>query len=285
MRGKFFVYIFAGALTSSVNMQPSAALAAPTKIGRFTCALTLSVLAGCNSYVLIGRPQNMDLVTTASPGGWTGFASGIRVDPLKNSSLVEVRQVAREFINTYPEGFVDRYVDRICFGDRCYRSGKGQADVGGFFTPMQSTTLYINHSKMDFDRSTLHHEFAHLLEHQQGSREFKEVWTRNSSYTNLSYNDYLKSPGAHEENSDRLYREGFVSTYAQRNFDEDFAETVEAMFAGLIPWDRLDSFPLLKQKVRLVIFFYKTLDPSLNEEFFRAKSPESKSLWRQIFGS
>ena len=285
MRGKVLGYILSvGVVFGSVCLHFSA-YAEPTKWGRFSCALTLSVLTGCSSsYMMLGKPQNVDLVTTINPGGLPELVTGMRVDPLKDSSLAEVRQVTREFISTYPDGFVDRYVDRICFGDRCYEPGEGHADVGGFFAPMQSTTLYINHSKMDFDRSTLHHEFAHLLEHRRGSGDFETRWAKYSEYTNLSYQEYMKSPRAGEENSDRLYREGFVSTYARRNFDEDFAETVEAMFAGTIPWDRLDSFTLLKHKVRLTIYFYESLDPSLNEEFFRSRVP-SKSLWQWIFGS
>lgn len=68
-----------------------------------------------------------------------------------------------------------------------------------------------------------------------------------------------------------LHEQGFLNEYAKSTMENDFNGIAAMLFRGESSlWETAEKFPRIRAKLELSIRFYQTLDPSLNESYFRS---------------
>lgn len=237
------------------------------------CTKVFAVISLCASGVLTAC--NSDLGGTRVEGS-VGSAAirsvhresapnspwGAKVTPLAEKDATTQTKIIQIEVAKYPEGFISKHLKNIFICEDCIVMGDR---AGGFFSPLYPKDIMIANSARDsFDHLVFHHEFAHLLWHKFGSKEFEKAWTEanGSEYLGREWRDLQLSE------SHRLAA-GFSSTYAYKNFHEDFAETAQWLWSdprGLFKTAKNNE--RLMKKVALILWFYESLDSRLTPAYF-----------------
>ena len=122
---------------------------------------------------------------------------------------------------------------------------------------------------------TFHHEYSSILYRNYPSFIDEEAW-KEVNITGFDYNDPENGVGAIRNNESSqdldtaLCKKGFLTQYSLSGIENDintFAQNIFSPSAGF--WKIVDQYPRIKNKVKLLIDFYKKIDPLFTNEYFK----------------
>ena len=201
------------------------------------------------------------------PGYWLDPPVNAFCTELPDSLHDKNLEILREELQKYPPKLL-RKIKRVFVFDSLRFYGK---NFGG--TYYKHIIYYTDRgfSKMDIIRM-IHHEFSSILLNRYRKkfdrRSWKDCLPDNFQYKSRGI-DALMTPDADLNYNDSLNALGFLNKYAVYHFEEDFNSFAQHLWARDKEfWERLEQYPLLKEKAMLVISFYKSIAPELDEKFF-----------------
>ena len=122
---------------------------------------------------------------------------------------------------------------------------------------------------------TFHHEYSSILYRNYPSFIDEEAWKK-ANIPGFDYNDPENGVGAIRNNESSqdldttLCKKGFLTQYSLSGIENDintFAQNIFSPSAGF--WKIVDQYPRIKNKVKLLIDFYKKIDPLFTNEYFK----------------
>lgn len=183
---------------------------------------------------------------------------GAQTAPADPKDVRRLLPVVKDVLGQYPADLRDEMLDEVRVVGKLRSKGTpflGRAvpDKDLFELAMRKRT-----SKDGLER-TLHHEIAHLIEHEVSFPEQKWASINGAPYANGSIK--RKSGEARPATeSTGLFRNGFVSRYASKNIHEDFAEFAELAFTRP---DRMRElarkYPRIQEKLKLFTDLYESI--------------------------
>ncbi len=151
----------------------------------------------------------------------------------------------------------------------------------GYGGTNSTNALYITNDGIDngysdsYLEQTFHHEFSSILYRNNPQLLDTAAWKK-ANITGFDYNDPEAGVGAIRNNQSSqdldsvLCEKGFITQYAYSGLENDVNTIAQNLFkpdTGF--WEIVDKYPRIRQKVKLLIAFYKRLDPVFTEDFFR----------------
>jgi hypothetical protein len=228
-----------------------------------------------------GRLHGVELVTRyraeVFPLSWRTSeirASGAEADPAQVRRAVPILE--RE-LGRYAPVVLARHLKRIVLlGDlRFYES----LPYGG--TNSSDTVYLVVRAAREgftdrFIAESLHHELSSILL-RENPRTFDQASWLAANPAGFRYlgngTDAVRMGVAGLRIDRKCMREGFLCEYAKASVEEDFNMVAQTIFCAPASfWADLPNYPLLHSKVLLAIRFYRTLDPRLDEAYFRMQS-------------
>jgi hypothetical protein len=183
---------------------------------------------------------------------------GAQTTPAATKDLKRLLPVVKDVLRQYPAALRDEMLDEVRVVGKLKSNGTpflGRAvpDKDLFEIAMRNRT-----TKEGLQR-TMHHEIAHLIEHEVTFPSLRWAAINGKPYANKSIKRKEgEARPATESNS--LFRDGFVSRYATKNIHEDFAEFAEMAFTRP---DRLRElarkYPRIDEKLKLFTALYESI--------------------------
>lgn len=128
------------------------------------------------------------------------------------------------------------------------------------------TDLYIE--------GTFHAEFSSILIRNHADLLDKEAWQQ-ANPPDFSYLgdgvEAVKQGKARRSYEESLLERGFLTEYGSSTLENDFNGMALRLFTGEAQvWKLADQYPRIKTKLDLALAFYRKLDPSFTEAFFKS---------------
>lgn len=152
----------------------------------------------------------------------------------------------------------------------------------GFGGTNSTDLLYLTNNGISMgytDRyieQTFHHEFSSIL-FRNYSRFFDTIAWKKANDPTFDYNDPESGVGAIRTGRSSqvldtaLARFGFLTEYSMSGLENDLNTLAQNLFSpdkGF--WNIVDKYPRVKTKTRLLISFYRELEPRYTEQYFRS---------------
>jgi hypothetical protein len=200
-----------------------------------------------------------------------GPARNSKIKPIKHRVLLRYPAILKEAFEKYPVYIISNYLKAIYF------SGEIDADgfkYGGTYDPFRKIVYLVDDgTKSNSDAvSTFHHEFSSLLLNSHSF--FINPWTDNNpgnfKYLGDKYDSWktLQKEIDISRESSEDYRKGFMSTYGQTNFENDFNEYSGMIFTYPEKFKKIMSqYPRVRAKFKIWLDFYQKIDPIFTEAY------------------
>jgi hypothetical protein len=127
----------------------------------------------------------------------------------------------------------------------------------------------------EYLEQTFHHEFSSILYRNYPDLLDTVAWKR-ANISGFDYNDPEAGVGAIRNNESSqeldtlLCKKGFLTQYAYSDLENDMNTVAQNLFKpdpGF--WEIVDKYPRIRQKVKLLIAFYKKLNATFTENYLR----------------
>jgi hypothetical protein len=199
------------------------------------------------------------------------------VIPIRFQVLAQYPQILEKALKKYPMDVIEKYLKGIYFA--------GEIDQGGFkyggsYDPFRRIVYLVNKGRQSEDDaiSTFHHEFSSLI--MAHNSFFINPWIeknpKNFIYFGDRYDSWkaLKKDIAISNNGNQEdYKNGFMNTYAQTNFGNDFSEYSAMIFTYPEKFKKImNRYPRVKAKFLVWLNYYHKIDPVFTEEYFLGQS-------------
>lgn len=214
------------------------------------------------------QPTQVPLRLAPPPARSAGTASFRLVDTKEGPAIA--RGVGRD-LWVLPEVLLAEAVSGIFIVDDVAEPG---CDIAGFASGTKGgpSDLVVESRNR---REILYHEFGHALHNRFDSLFPTEEW--NAAVNAGDYfgdsRGFIKLGVSVANYHPSLLEKGFVSSYASATMAEDIAELTEALFSGEVRlWSSIDSAPLLKVKVELMMTFLQRVHPAFTREYLEQLS-------------
>lgn len=240
----------------------------------FLTAVSAQLFAeGKNDTIISGVPIRFDYDLNIFPESWLEEPIDAIGDEIDESEIPRSKHILITALNKYPQVMLNEnlkgvYVlKNMAFYD--VRFGGTNSNEYVYLTNNGVVNGYTN----EYVESTLHHEFSSILYRNHPEYLDRDIWDRISKTGNA---DPDAGVGAIREGNastdiDTAYcRIGFLSQYSQSDFENDLNVLAENLFnpaPGF--WDIVHTYPLIREKTRLLIQFYHSFDPVFTERYFR----------------
>jgi len=199
-----------------------------------------------------------------------GPPKGSKVEPVRHRVLLRYPPLLQKAFNKYPVEVIKKYLNAIYFANEIDVDG---LKVGGTYDPFRRIIYMVDNGGNNNTQSmyVFHHEFSSLL--QKSHSFFVNPWTDN----NPQEFSYL-----YDINKDRLqtynrtsllgaeadYEKGFMNTYGQTDFGNDFSEYSAMIFTYPQKFKKImNKYPRVRGKFKVWLAFYQKIDPIFTEEY------------------
>lgn len=208
-------------------------------------------------------------------------AIGFNLD-LDKEKILTTDTAIRRGLKKYPQRVLEKNLKKLYAVGSIFMYGQeyGGLNIDG--------TVYLPYAPSEYTEGAFHHEFAHVLFKKYGSKDkFDESWMTWSviNPSGFRYGSKFKSKSPEDvvnelrdnpyfrKNSDEtreeLFEQGFVNTYSQMSFQEDFAEISSALFNhGKSFLDTAVRFRRLEVKAEIATEFYGAIHPRFTRDYF-----------------
>lgn len=217
------------------------------------------------------------------PEHWNKPPATTEAESLMESEIERTSGILRKALDKYPDGFLERHLERIYALHALYFDG---AEVGGSNSSTRKSVYITNNGRYKYPEQyieeTFHHELSSILWKKFGKKKFDIHAWRQINPPGFDYSDkYTGGLNTAKEGKSSLKRDvgllqqGFLNEYAQSNIENDFNEFLAKMFLndGTF-WQDIESYERLKAKVDLVMDFYHSIDPRFTLEYFKKVSTQ-----------
>lgn len=202
----------------------------------------------------------------------TGPQKNSIVKPIELRVLVKYPGLLQNAFEKYPVKVIKEYLRAICFAKEINENG---FKYGGSYDIFRRIIYLANDGTQENDYSidAFHHEFSSLLLNrhgfllnpwvQQNPKNFKYLYDTYGNFKNLQRYMEIKVNGTEED-----YKKGFMSTYGQTNFENDFNEYSRFVFNHPQKFKKImNQYPRVRGKFLLFLEFYHKIDPIFTEEY------------------
>ena len=217
------------------------------------------------------------------PEHWNKPPATTEAESLMESEIERTSGILRKALDKYPDGFLERHLERIYALHALYFDG---AEVGGSNSSTRKSVYITNKGGHRYSERYIegaaHHEFSSILWKRFGKKKFDISSWRRINPPGFDYSDkYTGGLNTAKEGKSSLridptlFPEGFLCSYSKSAIVNDFNMLAQTMFDndGTF-WQDIESYERLKAKVDLVMDFYHSIDPRFTLEYFKKVSTQ-----------
>jgi hypothetical protein len=217
------------------------------------------------------------LSSTETTMPFTGPNRNSIVKPINLRILAKYPDLLQHAFEKYPVKVIREYLKAICFAKEINEDGFTYA---GSYDVFRKIIYLANDGSQDNDYSigAFHHEFSSLLLNRRGlllnswidqnPKDFDYLYKTYGNFKNLQNFIEIKVDGSSED-----YKKGFLSTYSQTNFENDFNEYARLIFTHPQKFKKImNQYPRVRGKFLLFLEFYHKIDPIFTEEYLLGKN-------------
>lgn len=236
-------------------------------------SLTAAVTGYSQDTLLCGVRTVFSAEKKMFPSRWTHKKVGARATFLAGTAIPRATAVVSRALSRYPDGFPDRYLDRIYVLQSLQFYGY---PYGGSFTKKTVYLAFDETNPLNTDRyleERFHHEFSSILWIENRKLLDLEKW---SSFNPEGFVygegglDAIRNGTASMETDPGYFPIGFINRYAMTEIEQDINVAAQNLFCGGPEfWRIVDENERIRGKVMLLIGFYQALDPVFTESYFR----------------
>jgi hypothetical protein len=205
-----------------------------------------------------------------SPIGSSGPAKGSEVSPIRHLVLMRYPPLLSLAFEKYPVEVIKRYLSAIYFAGQIDHDG---FRYGGSYDQFRRV-IYLVDSGWQSDDSamrTFHHEFSSLLLSRHSM--LLNPWLANNPEgfeylyrSNANRLEVYKKSSSYGTEAD--YTKGFMNTYGQTSFENDFNEYSAMIFTYPEKFKQIMArHPRVRGKFLVWLKFYQEIDPIFTEEY------------------
>jgi hypothetical protein len=204
-------------------------------------------------------------------GGGGAHAEYCVLEPMHQRVLSRYPQILEEAFAKYPVHVINKYLSAVHFAGILK---DGNLYGSGTFDSTRRIVYLVDHGTKSGQEAmrTFHHEFSSLLLARHGL--FLNPWLEQHPeglrYRSQMYdNDEDVYAGTSLVGTEADYEKGFVNSYGQTNFENDFNEYAAMVFAYPEKFKQImNQYPRVRCKFLVFLDFYQKIDPIFTEEYF-----------------
>jgi hypothetical protein len=212
---------------------------------------------------------------SAFPEEWQSAPTSAASEPIAKSEISRSKSAIAIAISKYPEGLLKLTLKSVYF----FKS-MSFFNVGFGGTNSNDAVYITNDGESNgytdtYLEQTFHHEYSSIL--MRGySRLLDTIAWKKANIQGFDYNDPEAGVGAIRNNESSqsfdtaLCKKGFLTQYAISSLENDINTLAQNLFKPDKDfWIYFDTYPRIRQKVKLLVAFYGKLDKSFTEDYFR----------------
>lgn len=218
-----------------------------------------------------------------NPFASSGPARNSKVTPIRHRVLRRYPRLLQTAFEKYPIEVIKQYLNAIYFADEINHEG---FKYGGSYDQFRRIIYLVDNGRQSDDSAmyTFHHEFSSLLLSRHSM--LLNPWFENNPKDFV----YLYSIGANQleiynstssYGTEADYSKGFMDTYGQTEFENDFNEYSAMIFTYPEKFKRImDQYPRVRGKFLVWLKFYQEIDPIFTEEYLLGAKQNVSTLER-----
>jgi hypothetical protein len=211
-----------------------------------------------------------------NPGIPAGPDPRSKVTPIRHRLLIRFPHILQKAFAKYPVEIIRKYLKGIYFA--------GEIDQGGFkcggsYDPFRHIIYIVNNGRQTDDDliSVFNHEFSSLLIRSRSF--FINPWTdqnpKDFKYLDdvyASWNAMQKAVDISRDGNKQDYEKGFMDTYGETDFENDFNEYAAMIFTYPEKFKKImNQYPRVRAKFLIFIDFCHKIDPIFTEDYLLGK--------------
>lgn len=236
------------------------------KIIMLTTLLCIAFLATAQEEWIQAHVIRYDGQSGIFPPSWLGKKIRVKATPEDTAAFHSDTAALAVAWSKIPESILEKELDHVYLLGSLRFSGQ-------LFTGTNSLRdIYIVGGDMEQTERTFHHEFSSILLRNYGNSTLEFAWKKLSPASLGVSSARAVSKGLYSvELDESLMQKGYLSDYSLSNWENDFNLYAEYLFSGGARfWQLADRFPLVKQKLALIIgFYHDKVWGGFSETFFR----------------
>lgn len=251
-------------------------------------ALLLS-LTGCGLPVVLDDkplaarlselPSDVEIRSEANarsifPGNWLAPHIDARAEPIVPRELERSLPLVQRAMMKYPPELLEDRLDAVYLVGRLSFFGVRAAGTNSLDRVYLAVRSEAEGFTKEFIEASFHHELSSILLRSFADRFPYERWyallPRDFVYLGDGVTA-IRMGRASQQLKEYYLRDGFVSQYATASVEEDFNSIAQNLFLNLPEfWEAFDRHRRVREKVRVVMDFYRAIHPIFTEDFFRS---------------
>jgi hypothetical protein len=192
--------------------------------------------------------------------------------PIDLQILVRYPRLLQDAFEKYPVKVIKKHLTAIHFAKEIEMDG---IDCGASYDLHRKVIFLINDGSQSngYSIGAFHHEFNSILLYQHGF--FMNPWIEKNpegfkylyeTYGELKNLQRYRNVSIHGTTND--YEKGFMNSYGQTNFENDFNEYAAMIFTYPRKFKKImNQYPRVRGKFLLFLEFYHEIDPIFTEEY------------------
>jgi hypothetical protein len=212
---------------------------------------------------------------TKNPHYWSGPPQNSVAEPIRHRVLTRYPAILEDALKKYPVDVIKNYLSAIHFSEELYVNG---IKAGGTFDPLRKILYLVDNGTNSIEDAqyATHHELSSLF--LSGHSFFINPWTDNNpedykylfetKANRIEIYEKVSLKGTKED-----YVKGFVTSYGQTEFENDFNEYSAMIFTYPKKFKEImDQYPRVRSKFLVWLEFYQKIDPIFTEEYLFGNS-------------
>ena len=199
-----------------------------------------------------------------------GPKKGSKVESIRHRVLLRYPQIIEKSFKKYPPHVIRSHLNAIFFAGEIDQHG---FKAGGSYDPFRKIIYIIDNGwqRKDTPEKTIHHELSSLF--IRSLSFYINPWIAYNPegfrYRYEVSDDKLKTfKSSNLEGTMADYEMGFMNTYGQTNFENDFNEYSAMIFTHSQKFKKImDKYPRVRGKFLVWLDFYRKIDPIFTEEY------------------
>jgi hypothetical protein len=213
----------------------------------------------------------------ANPGIPAGPDPLSKVTPIRHRVLARYPDILQKAFAKYPVEIIRKYLKGIYFAGEIDQAG---FKYGGSYDPFRRIIFLVDNGTQtnNEDISTFHHEFSSLLIRSHSF--FINPWTdqnpKGFKYLEDVYdtwNAMQKEIDISRDGNKQDYEKGFMDTYGETDFENDFNEYAAMIFTYPKKFKKImNQYPRVRAKFLIWLdFYHNKVDPIFTEDYLLGK--------------
>jgi len=194
-------------------------------------------------------------------------------EPIDAGVLARYPALLKKAFAKYPVPVIKEYLSAIYFAKALKYDG---VRYGGTYDPFRKIVYLVNYGNKSDELSigTFHHEFNSILLKRNGFylNPWLEQNPKGFKYSIEEKTDSKEIYVGKFEGTPADYENGFLNTYAESSFENDFNEYAAMIFTHPQTFKKIMSqYPRVRAKFHIWLNFYHMIDPIFTEEYLLGK--------------